>query len=328
MHRFLPAAALSLVAVLLGSVNVSVAAGNTGAAQHLYVCTVAGSTPEVLVFGPHAHGNVAPERILAGPHTGLSFPWYCAVDAQGHLYVPFSNLSSGPASVLIFRPGAHGDEAPVRRIAGRNTTFVGPHGLGFDAAGNLYVADDAKTIDVFAPGAHGNVAPISAITGLCGASRCYPPTALAVDASGNVSVQIWFVVNSATQVQVLEFAAGSHGNVPPIARIVLNNASTTVSVLSISGSSLYAPVKYSSPPAGEVQMYSVPSLQPLGTLQFGAFRNISSAAADAAGNIYVLCSRGSTSAIFVFPPGSANPSRVIKGNLTGLPGGGYVTLGP
>lgn len=48
----------------------------------------------------------------------------------------------------------------------------------------------------------------------------------------------------------------------------------------------------------------------------------------AAGNIYVLCSRGSTSAIFVFPPGSANPSRVIKGSLTGLPGGGYVTLGP
>lgn len=197
MDRFRFSAGFSVIAAAFSFTSGTAAGAATGP-PHLYVCgRGSGNLGQVAVFAPHAHGNVAPERILAVSRTGLINPSFCAVDASGYLYVSFAELSSGPPSVLVFRPRASGNEAPVRVIRGKSPTLQGPAGLAFDGAGNLYVADMyADTVDVFAPGAHGDVAPISAITSLCGSQRCYRPSNLAVDAAGNLSVQIDFVVHS------------------------------------------------------------------------------------------------------------------------------------
>src|SRR5258706_1915053 len=78
--------------------------------------------------------------------------------ARADLYV----ANEGGASVTVSPPGAVGNSAPSRTIAGVNTGFGSPSTVFADTVNNeLYVADfTGKAIRVFALGASGNVAPI------------------------------------------------------------------------------------------------------------------------------------------------------------------------
>jgi hypothetical protein len=70
---------------------------------------------QVSVFPPHASGNVAPSRVIAGPLTLIGPPGELnnkiAVSADGRLFVAEAN-----DRILVFAPGAMGNIAPAQVI--------------------------------------------------------------------------------------------------------------------------------------------------------------------------------------------------------------------
>ena len=125
----------------------------------------------ILIFGPKATGNVAPDATIAGPNTTLYFIRGIATDVLGDIYVASlaQNTSglggplSGIPSILEFAPGAIGNVAPIRTITGSATGMGEIGNLEVDSSGNIYVLD-GSSIHKFAPDAKGNVAPAATIT--------------------------------------------------------------------------------------------------------------------------------------------------------------------
>lgn len=63
-------------------------------------------------------------------------------------YIP----NPGSSAVTVYPVGATGNIAPVHLIEGGKTGLNQPNDVGFDAAGNLYVANyNAPSVTVFAP---------------------------------------------------------------------------------------------------------------------------------------------------------------------------------
>lgn len=147
------------------------------AAGKLYV--VNSQTPSVTVYAAGATGNVAPIAAITGPRTGLNAPGQVAVDARGTVFVANGGTpGSDVGSVTIYAPGANGNVAPSRTIAGPATGLYQPHGIAVDGNGRIYASNSCRapiaciqqphhddTIVVFAPGASGNVAPVATISG-------------------------------------------------------------------------------------------------------------------------------------------------------------------
>src|SRR2546421_250968 len=81
------------------------------------VCGDSGSPsdkPRVEWFPAGQNGNIYPNRVLAGPHTGITSPRGLALDGSGRLFVA-DQLSS---RVLVFDADANGDAAPVITLTG------------------------------------------------------------------------------------------------------------------------------------------------------------------------------------------------------------------
>jgi DNA-binding beta-propeller fold protein YncE len=139
-------------------------------AGNLYVANYNSLSSSVSVFARGANGCVTGNRVIAGPHTGIAGPWSLAINGST-LYV--GNLLAGPCgptAILAFSVNASGDTAPSYVITGSETLITGPWGIGFDNAGNMYVADNSANpsnshILVFSSSAKGNVAPIRNISG-------------------------------------------------------------------------------------------------------------------------------------------------------------------
>lgn len=151
--------ALANLGILLG-----IAVDSSG---NIYVADCC-SSGTVEVFSSSANGNVAPIRTITGAATTIGAAIGLAVDSSGNLYVGNNTGSSATNGVAVFAPGANGNVAPIRTIAGSNSTLGTPDGLGVDAAGNIYVENipvfgpvysNSPSIVVFAAGASGNVAP-------------------------------------------------------------------------------------------------------------------------------------------------------------------------
>ena len=125
----------------------------------------------VLIFGPKATGNVAPDATIAGSNTTLYFIRGIATDTEGNLYVASlaQNTSgiggplSGVPSILEFGPGATGNVAPIRTITGSATGMGEIGNLRVDSSGNIYVLNGAQILR-FAATATGNIAPAAAIS--------------------------------------------------------------------------------------------------------------------------------------------------------------------
>jgi 6-phosphogluconolactonase (cycloisomerase 2 family) len=143
--------------------------------QRVFVTNLAGHS--VTVFANGASGDVAPVRVILGKRARLTAAFAIAVDRAGALYVVNSD-DNGITGVLVFRPGANGDAAPSRIIAGPATKLETPSGVAVDSRGGIFVSDhggnsNAGAIRVYAKGADGNAAPIYSIAGSATRLRPY-----------------------------------------------------------------------------------------------------------------------------------------------------------
>jgi NHL repeat len=169
----------------------------------------------------------------AGPQAGKSvFDVPVSLDATlqhatgtQYLFVvnPF-NLSS--AEVAYFPLGSNGNVPPAGAIVGSNTQLTGyPEGVAVDANGEIYVAElDTNSILGYPPGSNGDVAPNVVIHG--SATGLAKPVGLALDAAGDIYVAncsigpVWGCpFRRSGHPSVVEFAAGSNGDVAPIRAI-------------------------------------------------------------------------------------------------------------
>jgi sugar lactone lactonase YvrE len=164
---------------------------------------------EVLVYRPGSDGNAKPAALINGPDTGLASPSAVAVDQNGYMYVTnegptrvpyvvpagfsFTVSKAGPGSITIYPPGSDGDQKPIATIAGERTKVTDPTGIALDQSGNIYV------LSYFARGFESQ-------------SQQLNTTTSGVPKGGSV-------VDIFSKVQILEFAAGSHGDVPPLASV-------------------------------------------------------------------------------------------------------------
>jgi hypothetical protein len=125
-------------------------------------------TGEILVFAPGATGNVAPERTITNPNLFLGV----ATDSSGNLYAALDvPTTGGTSSVVEYGASATGAAAPTRTISGPATDLNIAGALRVDAAGKIYVPNQAisKTsttysLYTFASTASGNVAPVAVLT--------------------------------------------------------------------------------------------------------------------------------------------------------------------
>ncbi|MGC9993510.1 MAG: hypothetical protein ABSD52_14120 [Candidatus Cybelea sp.] len=136
-----------------------------------------------------------------------------------YVYV-FNQVQGGsnPASDIDIYPGGIiGNISPRVVIGGSQTQLTQAGGIVVDSSGEIYVAViDTDEIVGFPPGSSGNAAPNIVISG--SQTALSRPTGLAVDSSDNL-----YVANCASGCGVgsqpsalLEFSAGSNGNVAPI----------------------------------------------------------------------------------------------------------------
>lgn len=108
-------------------------------------------------------------------------------------------------AVLVYSQNANCNCAPRRFLQGGNTGLAGPAGVAVDAAGAIYVTNEAvNTLRVYPPGASGNAPSILTITGL------FSPVGVAVDGAGNV-----YVVNSASSGGIPSIAVYAPGRTVP-----------------------------------------------------------------------------------------------------------------
>jgi hypothetical protein len=94
----------------------------------------------VLVFGPHANGDVAPSRVIAGSATKLETPSGVALDPSGAIFVSDHGGSSNAGAVRVYAKGADGNAAPIYSIAG-SATRLRPYGLTIDRTGEIDVVN-------------------------------------------------------------------------------------------------------------------------------------------------------------------------------------------
>jgi hypothetical protein len=148
---------------------------------------------EQLIFlAPAQTGNVAPDRIVRGPHTGLTSPTGIAIDASEEVFV--ANHDSG--KVLIFAADANGDAPPLATLEG----LKGPQRVFVDQDLNVLVSCDGDdSIVVFAPDGPRTWTRSATIT----SAAMQHPMGVTADSSGNIA--------AAVQGAVLFFAAGDHG---------------------------------------------------------------------------------------------------------------------
>ena len=138
-------------------------------AGNLYVSNFEGALPlpagvspfiSVLVFGPTANGNVAPERVL-----NQQAVVELATDTAGNLYT--LSAVSNQSSISPFAPEASGNAAPIRTLslgfdviagftAGRGDLYVGISGNYLNSA--ILATPD---IQEFAPSASGTATPVT-----------------------------------------------------------------------------------------------------------------------------------------------------------------------
>lgn len=109
---------------------------------------------------------MAPKRVIEGQATKMGRTMH------GIAYnpVPDEIIVGNPlaATVLVFRGGANGNEAPVRMIQGPKTKLVFPHSVAVDVQNNELIVLDpgSQSVLVFPFDANGNVAPLRILNGL------------------------------------------------------------------------------------------------------------------------------------------------------------------
>jgi sugar lactone lactonase YvrE len=113
----------------------------------VYVASAGDSS--VVVFPPGASGAASPSRRL-GPELGLVSPQGIALDSHGNPYIASgTHQTERQGSITMYAPGASGDAAPIRVIAGSHTELSQPPALVVAHDGRLYVVNGPKAGDTF-----------------------------------------------------------------------------------------------------------------------------------------------------------------------------------
>jgi hypothetical protein len=205
----------------------------------------------VTIYPAGSYANVAPIATIGGATTastgyadksGINKPVAIAVDAHGRIFI--ANEDGGDSdhgNITVYPAGSNGDARPIATIGGTrasdNTGLNYPVALAIDSASNLYVLnslggpDSAGSITVYPSTANGNIAPtVTIANGLHGKHTQFSwPAGMALDSAGNI-----YVTNDGTSIEkgvsdgnglasITIYAAGSHGDVAPMAIISGSN---------------------------------------------------------------------------------------------------------
>ncbi len=147
-------------------------------------------------FAAGQNGNVFPNRVISGPHTGITSPRGLALDGSGRLFV----ADEATNKVLVFDPDANGDAAPLVVLTGLHS----PEHLFVDQLLNIYVSNKGDdSIKVFITTGPKSWSPSATIT----SAAMREPAGVAADQTGRIAV--------ATTGGILFFAANSDGQVEP-----------------------------------------------------------------------------------------------------------------
>jgi hypothetical protein len=168
---------------------------------------------QIDVFPPGAHGNVAPERVISGPDTGLNTPGDVKVNAAGEVFASNFAENTGTSSITVYAPQASGDASPICTITGPDTGLLHNDDMSIEPDGTLVVgnfqdaAGDPGAITVYPAGSCGDVAPVRTIAG--SSTGFNQVDGVGADAAGTIFAAS--TQNDSIQV----FAPGSNGNVAP-----------------------------------------------------------------------------------------------------------------
>jgi DNA-binding beta-propeller fold protein YncE len=128
----------------------------------------------VFIFNRTDDGNVAPLRVIAGPHTGIYSAWHVAT-YEKHIYATISNIiwkptfdmggfacrpgvtkpspwvwNHPPGFVGVWRESDDGDQPPRAIIGGGDSGVYGPVGLVLDPRdGEVMVTDQRNQLYTF-----------------------------------------------------------------------------------------------------------------------------------------------------------------------------------
>jgi sugar lactone lactonase YvrE len=153
--------------------------------------------PRIEWFPAGQNGNVFPNRVISGPHTGITSPSGLALDGSGRLFV----ADQATNKVLIFEPDASGDEVPLTVLAG----FNAPDHLFVDQLLNIYVSNKGdNSVKVFIMTGPQSWGPSATIR----SDAMRQPAGVAADQSGLIAV--------AATGGILFFGPNSNGEVEPV----------------------------------------------------------------------------------------------------------------
>ncbi len=176
-----------------------------------------------------------PDRVIAGPHTGLCSPDAIALGPKGELYVlnhrPDNRSRSSSDDewiswVTVYDSAATGDALPIRALHPHVVGLKNPSTLAVDRNGYLYIGSsvdahlDSGSVVVFEAGSDGDVKPLRVISGPSTGLRW--PLEIALDRGGNLYVTSgkyrsfpWFPGSGDIEDTVRVFASTSMGDITP-----------------------------------------------------------------------------------------------------------------
>jgi DNA-binding beta-propeller fold protein YncE len=164
-----------------------------------YIADAGGAAdkPRVEWFPAGQNGNVFPNRVISGPHTGITSPHGLALDGSGRLFV----ADEATNKVLVFEPEATGDEAPVVVLTGLDS----PELLFVDQLLNIYVSNKGdNSVKVFIMTGPRSWSLSATIT----SAEMRQPAGVAADQAGRVAV--------ASTGGILFFSPNSDGQIEPV----------------------------------------------------------------------------------------------------------------
>lgn len=170
-----------------------------------------GTPDNIAIYSSGGDGNAKPIAVIEGANTNLASPSAVAVDHIGNIYAANDGLPAckhacnqciaipnGAGSVTVYAPGSDSNSKPIRRISGGNTGLIFPSGIALDSSGNIYVLNSTHYNYGFA------------CIGIV--SKSQEPMLARVTAGSMAGVM-------RGDDPILIFAAGSDGDVAPVATI-------------------------------------------------------------------------------------------------------------
>lgn len=167
---------------------------------------------QILEFASGWNAASLPQRTISGSATTLSKPEAFAVDPLGDTFVADAALQA----ILMFSPGAQGDIAPARTIAGSQTGLgASIESLTTSSLDDVYAASGLYVLG-FDPSQNGNVQPTRTIGGR--ATGLDQPVSLSFLSNGNLYVGTTKGVGSLYP-QIETFTGLETGDMAPLSEV-------------------------------------------------------------------------------------------------------------